>query len=339
MKLTGLATAFLGVLWAYHGWQNLTPVAAEVQRPQRNLPLALLLGVGAIVFLYLGVNLAYYFVLPGTQMKALPENTTVAAEFCRLLLGPGWGSLASVAIMCSVFGALNGLLLVTPRMLFAMGEDGLAPAALRRIHPRYHTPATAIWVLAAWASILVLSVAVLKNTGLVEKPWFEVTDKSLAKLHDEGMPAAVVAKLETLKGKEFGEESFREELTRVVNVDNEEQTMVLKRCEGAITSVFDLLTNFAMFGAVIFETMAVMAIFVLRRKMPLAPRPYRCWGYPVVPALYVILPACVLANMFIKQQREAWTGTVFILTGVAVYYLCGLRNTGGDPPGGAISRK
>ena len=83
VRFTGLATAFLGVLWAYHGWQNLTPVAAEVLRPQRNLPLALLLGVGTIIMLYLGVNLAYYLVLPGSAIARLPEDTTVTAEFAR----------------------------------------------------------------------------------------------------------------------------------------------------------------------------------------------------------------------------------------------------------------
>jgi basic amino acid/polyamine antiporter, APA family len=261
VRFAGLATAFLGVLWAYHGWMNLTPVAAEVTRPQRNLPLALLLGVATVVLLYLGVNLAYYLVMPGSDMAKLPKDTTVAAEFGRRLLGPGGGSLASAAIMCSVFGALNGLLLITPRLLFAMGEDGLAPQALRVIHPRYHTPATAIWVMAGWASILVLAVAVLEQTGLL--------------------------KIEK--------------------------------------SPFDVLTDFAMFGAVIFETSAVLAIFVLRYKMPLAPRPYRCWGYPVVPALYVILPACVLANMFTSQLLEAATGTAFILAGVVTYYAFGLQ--------------
>jgi basic amino acid/polyamine antiporter, APA family len=267
VKLTGLATAFLGVLWAYHGWQNLTPVAAEVTRPQRNLPLALLLGVGTVVFLYLGVNFAYYLAIKGSDIAKLPENTTVAADFSLRLLGPGWGSLASAAVMCSVFGAINGLMLITPRLLFAMGEDGLAPRALRVIHPRYHTPATAIWVLAGWASILVLAVAALKQLGLLEK----------------------------------------------------------------IKSPFDVLTDFAMFGAVIFETLAVMAIFVLRYKMPFAPRPYRCWGYPVVPVLYVILPACMLTNFFISQQLEAATGTLFILAGVGTYYAFGLQKTGGIP--------
>ncbi len=99
-----------------------------------------------------------------------------------------------------------------------------------------------------------------------------------------------------------------------------------------IKSSFDVLTDFAMFGAVIFETLAVLAIFVLRRKLPLAPRPYRCLGYPVVPALYVILPACVLANMFLEHRLEAATGTAFILAGVLTYYAFGLRKTGGAQP-------
>ena len=54
--------------------------------------------------------------------------------------------------MCAVFGALNGNLLVGPRLLYAMGEDGLAPRALGAVHPGYRTPALAILVMAAWAS-------------------------------------------------------------------------------------------------------------------------------------------------------------------------------------------
>src|SRR3954453_13341038 len=66
-------------------------------------------------------------------------------------------------------------------------------------------------------------------------------------------------------------------------------------------SHFDRLTDFAMFGAVIFETMAVMSIFVFRWRYSRMERPYRCPGYPVVPALYVVLPAFVLVNMFWAQ--------------------------------------
>ncbi len=157
VSLQGLGSAFLGVLWAYHGWMNLTPVAAEVTRPQRNLPLALLGGVFIVIFLYVGVNVAYYSIVPGVEMRTL-GNTTVATEFCMRLLGPVGGAIASAAVMCSVFGALNGNLLIAPRLLYAMGEDGLAPAALRQVHPRYHTPARAIWVMATWAALLVVAV-------------------------------------------------------------------------------------------------------------------------------------------------------------------------------------
>src|SRR5437899_1509131 len=102
------ATAFLGVLWAYHGWMNIAPVAEEVREPQRNIPRALFAGIGIVMFLYLGANLAYYLVIPQpemAQMKA-PETTisesggptmeslnpevhdkTVAIGFCRRLLG------------------------------------------------------------------------------------------------------------------------------------------------------------------------------------------------------------------------------------------------------------
>src|SRR5262249_38624822 len=125
-SLAGFGTAFLGVLWAYHGWMNIAPVAEEVRRPQRNIPLALLAGVGIVMFLYLGANLAYYLIIPRGEMAEM-RNTPVATEFSMRLLGPIGAAAASAAVMCSVFGALNGNLLVGPRLLYAMGEDGLAP--------------------------------------------------------------------------------------------------------------------------------------------------------------------------------------------------------------------
>src|SRR5207245_1250397 len=91
----------------------------------------------------------------------------------------------------------------------------------------------------------------------------------------------------------------------------------------AVKSPFDRLTDFAMFGAVIFETLAVLSVFVLRRTMPDAPRPYRCWGYPWVPALYVILPGFILGNLLVSaalpgakqadQQAEVVAGVGIIL--------------------------
>jgi amino acid transporter len=264
----GFASALLGVLWAYHGWMNIAPVAEEVRRPQRNIPLALLGGVGIVMFLYLGANLAYYLTIPREEM-ALMKETPVVTGFAQRLLGPIGVALASAVVMCSVFGALNGNLLVGPRLLYAMGEDGLAPRSLREVHPGYRTPALAIWVLAGWSALQILVVAACTSMG-----WLDPTK-----------------------------------------------------------SHFDRLTDFAMFGAVIFETMAVVSIFVFRWKRPNAERPYRCLGYPVVPALYVLLPAIILANMFVSQLAEAGAGVGFIVAGVAVYYLLRLDRTGPPTPG------
>jgi amino acid transporter len=248
--------ALLGVLWAYHGWMNIAPVAEEVRRPQRNIPLALLLGIGVVIFVYLGANLAYALVVPQFEMAGM-KDTPVATEFSRRLLGPIGGAVISAAVMCSVFGALNGNLLVGPRLLYAMGEDRLAPRLLGAVHPRFHTPALAILVMAGWAAFLVLAVGVLKEVGVL----------------------------------------------------------------AAHKDHFNTLTDFAMFGAVSFETLAVATIFVFRRRYPNAERPYRCLGYPVVPAVYVLILALVLVSMFINQQTEALTGVGFIALGAGVYFL------------------
>ena len=67
-----------------------------------------------------------------------------------------------------------------------------------------------------------------------------------------------------------------------------------------------MLTDFAMFGSLTFETLAVLSIFVFRFRRPDAERPYRCPGYPVVPLLYVLLPAFVLTNMADRNSRSRW---------------------------------
>ena len=83
---------------------------------------------------------------------------------------------------------------------------------------------------------------------------------------------------------------------------------------------FDVLTDFAVFGSVLFETMAVASIFMFRWKRPDAERPYRCLGYPWVPLVYVLCFTCVLASYVApEKQVEAATGLGFTLVGAAVY--------------------
>ncbi|HEV3256535.1 MAG TPA: amino acid permease [Gemmataceae bacterium] len=267
LDLGAFGAALVGVLWAYHGWMNIAPVAEEVRQPQRNIPLGLLGGVGVIIFLYLGANLAYALIIPAREMKELTD-TTVATDFSARLLGPIGSAAASAAVMCSVFGALNGLLLAGPRVLYAMGEDGLAPRALGAIHPRFRTPAWAIIVLALWAGLLVVAAAAMTRYRL---PALAVGNWALDLNVPEGKP------------------------------------------------LFDILTAFVMFGVVIFETLGVATVFIFRRRLPHAERPYRCWGYPVTPAVYVVILGLVAANMFVHERAEALAGVGFIAVGAVVY--------------------
>lgn len=266
-NLAGLGSALVGVLFAYHGWMNIAPIAEEVKEPNRNLPRSLLLGTAIVITLYLGANLAYALTIPRPEMAAL-RDTTVATEFALRLLGPIGAAIASAAVMCSVFGALNGNLLVGPRLLYAMGEDGLAPRALGTVHAHYRTPAIAILLMAGWGSLLVLAAAALTRYQL---PLFHVGSLAI----DLNVPAN--------------------------------------------KALFDLLTDFAMFGAISFETLSVTTIFIFRWRYPQAERPYRCIGYPIVPALYVIIMATVLVSMFYSQRTESLVGLGFIAVGAGVY--------------------
>src|SRR5206468_123433 len=104
----------------------------------------LLLGVGVVILLYLSANFAYHQTMTSAEMSALSDDTSVLAECGRRWLGPVGGAVAAAVLMASVFGALNGNIMVGPRLLFAMGEDRLAPAVLQRVHPKFGTPALAI---------------------------------------------------------------------------------------------------------------------------------------------------------------------------------------------------
>jgi APA family basic amino acid/polyamine antiporter len=271
-----MGSALLAVLWAYHGWMNVATVAGEIRNPRRNVPLALFAGVAIIIALYLGANLGYCLVIPQEEMKGIVD-TTVATEFSRRLLGPIGIAVTSAAVMCSVFGALNGNLLTGPRVLYAMGEDRLAPRVLGAVHPRFRTPAVSILLMAAWASVLVLAGAALSQYRLPVLSFQEMT-------FDINVPA----------GKQM----------------------------------FDIMTDFAMFGVVIFETLAISTIFVFRRRLPDADRPYRCLGYPFVPALYIAILALVATNMFRNQRTEALVGVSFIGVGALVYAACFRKKLG-----------
>lgn len=157
---TQATAALLAVSWAYHGWHGLTPLGEEIRDPQRNLPRGLLGGVGIVMALYLGANLAYYGAMSMSQMAAAKNHA--AEQMLTNLLGPVGAAAMAAVIICSTFGAINANLLEAPRISFAMGRDRVFFRHLGLVHSAYGTPSVAIVATAAMALIAVTLVAMAK---------------------------------------------------------------------------------------------------------------------------------------------------------------------------------
>jgi APA family basic amino acid/polyamine antiporter len=88
-----------------------------------------------------------------------------------------------------------------------------------------------------------------------------------------------------------------------------------------LSGTFDQLTDMLIFAVFIFYGATSLGVFILRRKMREAHRPYKVWGYPVVPAIFITFCICLVFNTIITRPREAAIGTILILSGIPVYYL------------------
>src|SRR5687767_7459691 len=205
----GLARAVASVIWTYDGWIAVSMIAGEVVAPERLMKRIIITGMLVIVTLYVGANLAYLYMMPVPVMAQQKE--AIARTVMTAIAGPGGGIAIMLAIMTSVFGALNGNLLAKPRVAYAMARDGLIFSFLGKIHLRWSTP---------WAALLI-----------------------------EGAVAIIM--------------------------------VLLLRDFDTLTTYFVVVE----WAALIF---AVGAVFVLRRKMPDAPRPFRTPGYPWVPLFFVL---------------------------------------------------
>lgn len=150
----GWLLALIPVMFTYSGWNAAVYVAEEVRSPTRNVPLALGLGTGLVVLLYLMANLLYLYALPVGELAGRIEAGDSAA---RALFGDGAGGAVTILIVLALAGSLSAMILAGPRVYYAMARDGLFLRPAARIHPRYRTPAAAILAQALWSSILVLS--------------------------------------------------------------------------------------------------------------------------------------------------------------------------------------
>src|SRR5688500_4680447 len=95
-------------------------------------------------------------------------------------------------------------------------------------------------------------------------------------------------------------------------------------------NLYGNLLDYVISAALIFYILTIIGIFVLRRKRPDAERPYKAFGYPIVPALYIVGASVILVVLFVYQTATTWPGLIIVLTGVPIYFLWRKSNA---PPG------
>lgn len=150
-----LFTALVAIMWTYDGWADLAFAGGEVKDPGRTLPRALILGTALIVVIYLGINLAYLYLVPVHEMKTTTLIAATAAERIPLFGGRS-GAVIAAVVMLSAFGSLNGSMLGGARIFFAMADRGLFFESVARVSPRFKSPSVSIWLCTALGVLYVL---------------------------------------------------------------------------------------------------------------------------------------------------------------------------------------
>jgi basic amino acid/polyamine antiporter, APA family len=236
----GFLLALIPVMFGYSGWNAAAYVAEEVRNPGRNVPLALALGTGAVVVIYLLLNVVYLYALPFEELATLEGSLfdTVGER----LFGGGAAFWLTIFTVVSIAASISAMVFAGPRVYFAMARDGLFLSAAARVHTRYRTPALAIVAQSIWSGVLIMS--------------------------------------------------------------------------GSLSE----LVSYTGFAVVLFSGIAVAGLFVLRRRFPSDERPYKTFGYPWTPGVFVLAAAVMVVNEILRRPGPALFGTVIILAGIPVYY-------------------
>jgi APA family basic amino acid/polyamine antiporter len=239
----GLLGAFgvglVASLWAYKGWEAATYSAGETKNPQKNLPLGILIGTIVVIVLYILANLAYLYILPVGKIAS--SEGRVALDAMALVTGPFGASLIAFLILFSILGAANQNMLTSPRVYYAMAQDGLFFKKVGDVHPKFLTPHVSIIAITIWSIILTL------------------------------------------------------------------------------TGTFKQLFTYVIFGEWIFFGLTVAAVIVLRKKLPNLHRPYKTWGYPVTPIIFVLAALYVSVGSLLSAFKNAMAGLVIICLGIPAY--------------------
>jgi amino acid transporter len=155
LAIIGMGLIF--VLWTYSGWHEGAYVVSEVREERRTIPLALLLGTGSVLLIYVAVNLAC---LAGLGFERAGESQTIAADVLALVLGENGGRAMALLVMLSCLGAVNGTIFTSSRIFAEMGRDHALFSKLADWNERRGTPLNALVVQGVVSMGMVVFVSI-----------------------------------------------------------------------------------------------------------------------------------------------------------------------------------
>jgi APA family basic amino acid/polyamine antiporter len=167
---TGWLLALIPIMFSYSGWNAAAYVAEEIRDPGRNVPVALALGTAAVVAIYVALNALYLYAMPLADLAVVGDGRLMDTVAERLF-GFVAGNVLQIFTIISVAASISAMVFAGPRVYFAMARDGAFVSSVGEVHPRYRTPARAIWAQAAWSAVLVLSSTL---SGLVNYTGFAI---------------------------------------------------------------------------------------------------------------------------------------------------------------------
>jgi len=92
-------------------------------------------------------------------------------------------------------------------------------------------------------------------------------------------------------------------------------------CLLCLSGTYGKLLDYVIFAALLFYVITVASVFVLRKKAPNAERPYKAFGYPLIPAIYVVVSSAICLDLLVFKSATSWAGVFIVALGIPVYYL------------------
>jgi APA family basic amino acid/polyamine antiporter len=225
------------ILFAYTGWNAAAYIGSEVKNPHKNLPRSLLIGTSIVIVLYILLNILFVYSTPPGKMEGV---ISIGGLAVKNLFGSIYGRVFSLLIAIGLLSTISSLIILGPRIYYAMAKEGKFFPFAARVHPRTHVP--------HWSILIQVVVAIII----------------------------------------------------------------------ALSGTFDEILTYMGFDLGIFPIVAVLGIFVLRKRKQSS---YLLPAYPVIPVFFILANMIILFLGFTERPVESSIALLTIVIGIPLYYL------------------